>query len=116
MSENTTKPHGSGHWLAQRLTAVAMIPPVLWLIYSIITLSGAPYQEIVAWLSSPINAIIISFFMIVSCLHASLGSQVIAEDYIHCSVMLKAKLILQKIFFLLICVVSLYAIYQIYSV
>ena len=35
---------GTHHWWAQRVTAVALIPLVLWLVVSVLRLVGAPHQ------------------------------------------------------------------------
>jgi len=34
---------GTNHWFMQRITAIANIPLMLWLVYSVIDLSGAGY-------------------------------------------------------------------------
>ena len=45
---------GVGHWWAQRLTAIALIPLVVWFAISLIMLSGADYTVVRAWLGSPL--------------------------------------------------------------
>ncbi|MCC6598598.1 MAG: succinate dehydrogenase, hydrophobic membrane anchor protein [Alphaproteobacteria bacterium] len=77
--------HGSGHWMAQRFTAIANIPLTLWLVYSIITLKGASHEVFVAWLGQPVNAVLMILFLLSVFYHAALGLQVVIEDYVHCS-------------------------------
>ena len=72
---------GTSHFWFQRLTAVALIPLVLWLGFSIAALSGMDYLAVREWLSQPFNAIVMILFMIAGFYHARLGLQVIIEDY-----------------------------------
>ncbi len=74
---------GSHHFWLQRITALALIPLVLWFCFSIALLPEASYNTITLWLQSPFNAIMMALLVIVSFQHAHLGIQVILEDYIH---------------------------------
>ncbi len=73
---------GFHHWWAQRLTAVALVPLTLWFIYSLVAVTGAEYSMVIAWLSQPINAVLTLLFLFSLYYHASLGLQVVIEDYI----------------------------------
>jgi len=73
---------GTDHFWAQRLTAIALIPLVLWLTFSIASLPDMDYLAIREWLSQPFNAIVMILFMIAGFYHSRLGLQVIIEDYI----------------------------------
>src|SRR5262249_16695284 len=44
---------GVGHWWAQRLTALALIPLGIWLVASVVRLAGADHAAIALWLGSP---------------------------------------------------------------
>lgn len=100
---------GTDHWLKQKITALANIPLILWLIWSIIGLHGASYDEFTLWLAHPVNTILMILLIISVCLHAKLGAQVITEDYVSCETLKMTKLIAQKLLFFGIavaCVVS----------
>ncbi len=73
---------GLHHWWMQRVTAIALIPLVLWFAFSIAGLAGAEYETVKTALSSPLNASLIVFFIIISFYHAALGMQVVFEDYV----------------------------------
>ncbi|NND90731.1 MAG: succinate dehydrogenase, hydrophobic membrane anchor protein [Granulosicoccus sp.] len=73
---------GTGHFWSQRLTAVALVPLVLWLAFSVASLPGMDYVAIREWLSQPFNAIAMILFIIAAFYHARLGLQVVIEDYI----------------------------------
>jgi len=72
----------SNHFLMQRLTAVALIPLVIWFCFSIALLPQVTYELLVDWLKSPFNFVMMLLTIIISFKHAHLGMQVIFEDYI----------------------------------
>jgi succinate dehydrogenase / fumarate reductase membrane anchor subunit len=74
---------GVAHWWAQRLTAVALIPLLIWFVIEIIGLTGAPRAEVVAWLHNPFVAITMVLLLIAAFYHMALGIQVVVEDYVH---------------------------------
>ena len=73
---------GTGHFWSQRLTALAMVPLVLWLAFSIASLPSMDYLAIREWLSQPFNAIVMILFMTAGFYLARLGLQVVIEDYV----------------------------------
>ncbi|MEO0369440.1 MAG: succinate dehydrogenase, hydrophobic membrane anchor protein [Pseudomonadota bacterium] len=75
--------HGFEHWWWQRLTAIALVPMVIWFIYSAILLIGGDYTTVVSWLSKPWNATILIIFVLAMLYHAQTGLQVVIEDYVH---------------------------------
>ncbi len=72
----------SHHFWMQRLTALGLIPLLIWFCFSIALLPDATYQTVVTWLQSPFNAIMMTLIVIVSFQHSHLGMQVIIEDYV----------------------------------
>ena len=74
---------GVGHWWWQRLTAIAIVPLGIWFVLSVVSLAGADHGAAVAWLQSPLNAALFLCFVLAAFWHASLGLQVVVEDYIH---------------------------------
>lgn len=74
---------GTAHWWAQRLTAVALIPLLLWFSASIAMLAGADIAAVRAWVASPIVSILLVLLAIAAFHHAQLGLQVVIEDYVH---------------------------------
>ena len=73
---------GLGHWWMQRLTAIALVPLVLWFVVSMIALAGQDRAHVLAWLHSPFHSVMFSLFLITSIYHAKLGLSKIYEDYI----------------------------------
>ena len=74
---------GTDHFWKQRLTAIANVPLVLFFIWMVITLNGAPHEQVVATLSHPLVAVLMMATIISVCWHMKLGMQVVIEDYIH---------------------------------
>ncbi len=73
---------GAGHWWAQRLTAIALIPLVVWFAISLVMLSGADYTVVRAWIGSPLVMMLLVLTIGVGLHHGQLGIQVVIEDYV----------------------------------
>ena len=73
---------GAHHWWGQRLTAIALIPLTVWLVYSLLKLSRGDLGDLVYWCRAPFNATLLILFVGVGFHHAQLGLQVVAEDYV----------------------------------
>lgn len=74
---------GTAHWLAERLTALALVPLTLWFVYSMVSLLGAPRAAAMAWAGHTVNATLLIALLLITFKHLTLGVQVIMEDYIH---------------------------------
>ena len=74
---------GVEHWLLQRVTAVALVPLVLWFVIALIGLVGADFDTVQEWVGRPLPAICLVLLLIATFYHASLGLQVVIEDYVH---------------------------------
>ena len=74
---------GVNHWWGQRLTAIAMVPLFVWFAFSLVALAGAPYATVVAWIRSPVSAVLLIALLAAVFYHLALGVQVVIEDYVH---------------------------------
>ena len=74
---------GTGHWWAQRLTALALIPLTIWFVASLVSLAGADHAAMAAWMGNPVSAGLMILLVIATFYHAALGLQVVIEDYVH---------------------------------
>ena len=74
---------GTDHWWAQRLTALGLVPLVIWFVISMILVIGADHAAAVDFISSPINAVLLILLIVATFHHGQLGLQVVIEDYIH---------------------------------
>lgn len=74
---------GTQHFWLQRVTAVALIPLVVWLVASLVCLTGAGRDAVLDWLEQPFPAILMLLLVVTGFYHLRLGVQVIIEDYVH---------------------------------
>ena len=74
---------GTGHFIVQRITAIALIFLSIYAVGLIISLIGDDYATVRASVANPCNAIVLVAFSIAMFWHAKLGMQVIIEDYVH---------------------------------
>ena len=84
---------GSHHWMAQKITALANIPLVIWAIYSFVGLAGQDYAAVQDWMATFPNPVLLCLFVISTFYHAALGLQVAIEDYMHCECLKLSSLI-----------------------
>ena len=47
---------GVNHFWAQRMIALALIPLAVWFVISLLTVLGADYGAVKAWVSSPVSS------------------------------------------------------------
>ena len=73
---------GTHHFWVQRVTALALIPLVLWFGVSVASLPDASYASVLAWMDSTFNVTMLVTFIIMGFYHGALGAQVIIEDYV----------------------------------
>ena len=69
-------------WLLQRITAVILVPLLLWFLYIFVGLVQKDYQSIIVFFRNDINFILSIIFLIIVFLHMKLGMGEIFEDYI----------------------------------
>lgn len=71
------------HWWRQRLTALALVPLGLYVLYHLVRLAGADHAAVTQWLREPLAFGAMSLFVAALLEHLSLGVQVVIEDYVH---------------------------------
>jgi succinate dehydrogenase / fumarate reductase membrane anchor subunit len=70
------------HWLMQRLTAILLLPLSYWLIEFLRLALNANYFEMLEWLALPLNKMALILWFLMIFFHASIGLQVVLEDYV----------------------------------
>ena len=101
---------GTEHWWVQRVTAIAGIPLVIFLIGFIVMHVGASRAEVVASVHNPIVALLLALTVINLVWHMRLGLQVVIEDYVHGHGTKLAALLLNTFFSVAMGAAALYAI------
>ena len=74
---------GTETFWRQRLTAIANIPLVIFLILAIVTHIGADYEQVRAYLAQPLVALALLALVISASIHMRIGLKEIIEDYVH---------------------------------
>ena len=107
---------GVHHWWMQRISAIALIPLVLWMVYSLVHAVPQGLAGVAVWLASPYAALGVILFFLFACYHASLGVQMIVEDYISCKCLQIAKVIGVKLCFFVIAIAMIFAVIKLHFV
>jgi len=74
---------GASHFWLQRMTAVANVPLMLFLVFSLVRLNGASHAEAVAYLAAPQVTVMMLLAVLSVVYHMRLGMQIVIEDYVH---------------------------------
>ncbi len=104
---------GTEHWLAQRLSAVALVPLTIWFAISLLTLPALDFYTVNAWVAAPLHAILLVLLVVALVYHSSLGAQVVAEDYVHTSSIRAVVLMLLRLLHVALVVAGVFAVFLI---
>ncbi|HEY1560024.1 MAG TPA: succinate dehydrogenase, hydrophobic membrane anchor protein [Caulobacteraceae bacterium] len=74
--------HGVGHFIGQRVSAVALLLLSPWALWTGAHLAGRDYGAVRGWFGSPVNASLLILVVLAGLYHGQLGMRVIIEDYI----------------------------------
>ena len=105
--------HGAGAWVKERLTSLALVPLGLWGLWSAARLAGVGYDGAMAWLAAPLNAWLLAITLLISVWHLHLGLRVIVEDYIHRKGSLRALLVANTLFCVLLAAAGVFFIVRV---
>ena len=101
---------GVEHWWRQRVTAVALVPLTLWFVIAVIGLVGADHAVFVAWVRSPMPAVLLVLLLVATFYHTALGLQVVIEDYIHGEITRLATLLVIRFLCIIFAVRGIFAV------
>ena len=72
---------GTTHFWYQRLTAIILIPLILWFCISVASMP-VDHSTLVGWIQRPAVAIGLILLILSTFYHAQLGLQIVIEDYV----------------------------------
>jgi succinate dehydrogenase / fumarate reductase membrane anchor subunit len=104
---------GTGHWWAQRVSAVALIPLSLWFVFSLLMLPDLDYATVRTWLSLPVSGFLAVLLLWVLTYHSYLGTTEVVEDYVHSAGMKLLSLLLLRFLYVLVCGAGIFAILRV---
>ena len=105
-----TAKDGTSHWWGQRVSGAAMAVLGLWFAWSVATMSGFGHAEAVAFISQPVNAVLLLLLSVTMAYHSYLGVQVVIEDYVHGHALKIASLVLSRFAHVILAVAAVFAI------
>ena len=108
------KNHGLAHWKLQRISAIAMVPLVIWFTSSLILVLINGYEQSIEWLQNPFNATGLILLFGILYFHAASGLQVVIEDYVHHEGLKIVSLILIKLVAFVLGVLSILCVLKIF--
>ena len=88
---------GVRSWWLLRLTAISLVPLTLWFVYSVVSLGGADYAAVIAWVRAPGTALLLALLLFAMFTHLTLGVTEVIEDYVHNESLKVASLIVLKL-------------------
>jgi succinate dehydrogenase / fumarate reductase membrane anchor subunit len=83
LSDRGAGKHGLDHWWQQRLSALALVPLVVWFVVSLLWIPKFDYVTVQEWMKYDWNTVLLISFVLVVAHHSYLGVRVIIEDYVH---------------------------------
>ena len=101
---------GVGHWWAQRVTAVALLPLTAWFVISLLGKSLQSYDVMRGWLGQPWVAVLTILLVLALAWHSKLGVQVVIEDYVNAKGKKTAMLLLSTFVHVAAAVAGIFAI------
>jgi succinate dehydrogenase / fumarate reductase, membrane anchor subunit len=105
---------GTGLFVAQRLTAIALVPFSLWFVASVIFfIVKADHAALVAWLQSSWNAELLILLILAMFYHGYIGVHEVVEDYVHHEVVKAITMVSMKFVVIAITVASVLAVLRI---
>lgn len=104
---------GTEHFIHQRLTAVALVFTGLYMLALLVCNVQGGYDAMHAALAHPGNAIVAVAFIVSMCWHATLGVQVVLEDYVHTPSWSIALMLLNRFVFAIAAIAGVLAVFKI---
>lgn len=105
--------HGTSHFWAQRLTALALVPLCAWFVFSMIVIGNARHETVLEWVRQPAAALLLGVFTVSLFFHAQLGLQIVIEDYVHARWLKVSSLVLLKLLTFLLAAAAVFALLRI---
>lgn len=107
--------HGTGDFLRQRVTALALALLTIPFIVIVISLIGRNHAAAAQILGLPLVAIVMILFVAASIWHMKIGVQIVIEDYVHSDRLKLAMIIANNFFCAAVGLASIYALFKLSS-
>ena len=74
---------GAHHWWDERLSSIALLLLLVWLIVSLLRMPALDHESVRAWLAQPLAATPMLLLVFAIFWHSRMGLRVVVEDYVH---------------------------------
>ena len=101
---------GTEHFWQQRMTAIANVPLVIFLLWFIVSHLGCTRGDVLTSVQNPFNAILLVLSFVSILWHMRLGMQAVIEDYVHGHAAKLVSLVLNNFYVAALGVAAFYAI------
>ena len=103
----------TGHFIAQRASAVVLVILGLWFAGSLSGLSSMEHTVVHTFVADSFNNVLLMLLCATLSYHSYLGVQVVIEDYVHAARLLWLSLLASRVAHLLVGLVSIFTVYDI---
>lgn len=103
---------GTTHFWHQRLTALILIPLVLWFGFSIATMP-VDHATLTGWIAHPAVTIALILLILATFYHSQLGLQIVIEDYVSTHSIRIVSIILVNFLCLIFAIIGVVAVLKI---
>ncbi|HEY1724711.1 MAG TPA: succinate dehydrogenase, hydrophobic membrane anchor protein [Steroidobacteraceae bacterium] len=104
---------GVGHWLTERVTAIALAPLIVWLLLQLLSLPAADFRTVTSWIGAGWNPLLLILTLLLASWHSWLGVQVVIEDYVGGFLSRSAALLLNTLLHGLVAAAGVYAVLRV---
>lgn len=101
---------GTGHFVGQRLSAIALLLLGGWFLYQMFTLESFAFLDVLRFVGDPLNGVLLILLCVTLAYHSWLGVQVVIEDYVHAPLLKIVSLIAARFAHFFVAVAAVYAI------
>jgi succinate dehydrogenase / fumarate reductase membrane anchor subunit len=101
---------GTGHFIAQRVSAIGLVLLGTWFLYCVFTLDSLAFLDVVRFVGEPLNGVLLTLLTLTVAYHSWLGIQVVIEDYVHAPLLKAVSLIFVWFAHVFLAVAAVYAI------
>lgn len=114
-SAHASSEEGFSHWYWQRITGLALVFLVVWFAFFLVCLAGDYHGvgDVVSKLGTPFNSSMMILFIVVSAMHASLGMQIVIQDYITTPALRQGLMVAQLFFCILLATLGIVSVLKI---
>lgn len=108
-----TAKDGTEHFIAQRISAIALMLLGGWFMVSLSGLDSFTYLDVTRFIAQPLNSVLLTLLVLTMSYHSYLGVQVVIEDYVHAHGLKLLSLIASRFAHIFVTVAAVYAILRI---